>query len=144
MNNDSQKRNEIKCRVYFSETDSGNVVYFSNYMKYMEIGFCEWFRQYIVPLSELKKLNNIFMAVKKCDGNFKKSLRYDDEYIICTELSNIRNYSISFTVYIYKDQQIYFQGSITLVALNSITGNHMPLPENIVTKVRKIYENVID
>lgn len=89
------KTNITEQRVYYADTDHGGVVYYSNYLKWFEIGRTEILRQAGFDYSQFEKQGIIAPVVEvKC--SYKESARYNDLVIIKTTIGNIGNSSIKF------------------------------------------------
>lgn len=124
----SEYTNKTMKRVYFQETDAGGVVYFGNMSRFIEIGFCEWFREFVKPMSVMHDENDIFMVVKKTEQNFIESLKYDDMICIKTTLMKAKNFSIQFATQILVDEKIYYTAVTSLVPINYKTGKITKMP----------------
>ena len=60
-------------RIYFEDTDSGGVVYHSNYLKFMERARTEWPRSLELNQVDLKKTDKITFVVANVNINYKKA-----------------------------------------------------------------------
>ncbi len=76
-------------RIYFEDTDSGGVVYHSNYLKFMERARTEWLRSLDLNQADLKKKDKIMFVVAKVNIDYKKAASFNDELDIETSLDNI-------------------------------------------------------
>ena len=76
-------------RIYFEDTDSGGVVYHSNYLKFMERARTEWLRSLELNQADLKKKDKIIFVVANVNIDYKKAARFNDELDIETSLDNI-------------------------------------------------------
>jgi acyl-CoA thioester hydrolase len=123
--------NEVKQRIYFYDTDSGGVVYFGSLSKYLEVGFSEWFREYVSSLRFLNKKYGCFFVVKESKQEFKKSIYYDDEICIRTQLVSVKYYSITLRSEIIVFDEVCFIGESTLTPINIQTKIPLRLPEEI-------------
>ena len=128
---------EVGHRVYFSDTDSGGVVYFGNISRYMEIGFSEWFRQYTGSLKELNEKYNIFLLVKTSSHKFKKPIYYDNELIIRTKVRSIKFFSIGFKIDIIVHGHVCFEGEVTLTPIDLSTKKTVKLPDEILALTKE-------
>ena len=76
-------------RIYFEDTDSGGVVYHSNYLKFMERARTEWLRSLHLNQVDLKKKDKIMFVVANVNINYKKAGRFNDELDIETSIDKI-------------------------------------------------------
>ena len=71
-----------RTRVYWEDTDGGGVVYYANYLKYMERARTEWLRQLGHSQSELAETYGFVFAVAEVKVNYRKPARLDDELMV--------------------------------------------------------------
>ena len=68
-----------RARVYWEDTDGGGVVYYANYLKFMERARTEWLRSLGHSQSELASQYGYVFAVAEVNVNYRKPARLDDE-----------------------------------------------------------------
>ena len=74
-----------RTRVYWEDTDGGGVVYYANYLKFMERARTEWLRSLGHQQHEIAEELGVVFAVREAHVNYLKPARLDDELIIsCT------------------------------------------------------------
>ena len=131
------KTNQTEIRVYYADTDHGQVVYYSNYLKWFEIGRTEILRQSGFNYADFAKQGLIAPVVEvKC--NYKQSAKYNDMIIIKTEIENIGNSSIKFNYKIIRksDNQLLAEGYTVNVFVDQKTKKSTKIPENLKTKLQ--------
>ena len=65
-------------RVYYEDTDSGGVVYYANYLKFMERARTEWLDAHGVPLAELERAHGVVFVVTRAEIDFRGAARLGD------------------------------------------------------------------
>ena len=100
-----------KVKVYYEDTDAGGVVYYANYLKYLERARTEALAK--IGLSNLKIKNDYkaHIIVKSCNINYKKSAFLEDEL-------NIKSYIISITRTSFVMSQTIIMKNIVIVESN--------------------------
>ncbi|MFW2404451.1 MAG: tol-pal system-associated acyl-CoA thioesterase [Gammaproteobacteria bacterium] len=73
-------------RVYFEDTDAQGVVYFANYLKFMERGRTEWLRDLGIQQDELIDDHGICFALTESDARFHRPARFNDRLQVRTRL----------------------------------------------------------
>lgn len=126
-------------RIYFNETDAGQVVYYGNMCKYMEIGSAEWFRKFAIPLSECHKKYNLFFVMKEIAVNYNKSLHYDDEIIIRTSVVDVKFTSIKFYTEIIVNGEVCYYGENKMIPISLESKKVQKIPDEIL----KLFKEVI-
>ena len=78
---------ETRVRVRYAETDQMGVVYYANYLVWMEVGRVEWCRSRGVNYHQIEADDGIFLAVAEANCRYRAPARYDQEVIIRTWLA---------------------------------------------------------
>ena len=107
-----------KIKVYYEDTDAGGVVYYANYLKYLERARTEALIK--IGLSNLKIKNNFkaLIIVKSCNINYKKSAYLEDNLSIRSFIKSITKTSFMMNQIITKDKDIIVEAKIHLVLVN--------------------------
>jgi acyl-CoA thioester hydrolase len=122
-------------RVYWEDTDGGGVVYYANYLKFMERARTEWLRSMGHAQSELAEKLGIVFAVAEVKVNYRKPARLDDELrISCVPAPEGRG-SIRFRQTISRGDVLLTEGEVRVACVDSKTFRPRPLPEFLTTKV---------
>ncbi len=126
------KTNTAEQRVYYSDTDHGGVVYYSNYLKWFEIGRTEILRQNGFDYADFEK-HGIIAPVVEVHCNYKSPASYNDVIIIKTSVENIGNTSIKFNYDIIrkKDEKLLAEGHTVNVFVEKKTMKPIRIPDNL-------------
>jgi acyl-CoA thioester hydrolase len=88
-------------RVYWEDTDAGGIVYYANYMKFMERARTEWLRAIGIDQVRLKEEHGLIFVVVDVEAHYRKPARYGDQLqVTCTVRETTR---ASITL----DQEVY-------------------------------------
>ena len=127
-------KHEIK--VYYEDTDSGGVVYYANYLKFLERARTEA----IISLgfSNTKLLNKygILIIVKSCKINFIKPTRLEDKIQIYSKISSIKKVAFIMSQTIKLKKQILAEAEIRLAVVNK-NGKLSRIPEALAKRLIK-------
>ena len=85
---------EFDVRVYYEDTDAQGVVYFANYLKFMERGRTEWLRELGIEQDDLLREHGLFFALTGTGARFHRPARFNDRLVVRTRISRIRSASI--------------------------------------------------
>lgn len=77
---------EIPVRVYYEDTDAEGVVYYANYLRFMERARSEWLRHHQIPPAELLARDNIIFVVTRVELDYRRPARLDDVLSVSVEL----------------------------------------------------------
>ncbi|MCP4681443.1 MAG: YbgC/FadM family acyl-CoA thioesterase [Desulfobacterales bacterium] len=126
--------NRIKVRIYYEDTDFGGVVYYANYLRYMERGRSELFRQNNISLAEYKQKGFLF-AVADVHVKYMASATYDDLLDVDTSLTKTGPASFVFGTKIYNQDGKLLVSAETKVACINRTGRPCKIPDEIIEKI---------
>lgn len=124
-------------RVYYEDTDSGGVVYHSNYLNFMERARTEWLRHFGFDQSYLKDELNMIFVVHSMQIQFKKSAKLDDLLTITSQVAEISRASFAFLQTISLNQQTLIQAQVKLACVDAISFKPKPFPQPILLKLQK-------
>ena len=126
------KKWAFEQRVYYSDTDHGQVVYYANYLKWFEIGRTEILRQNGFDYEDFEK-KGIIAPVVEVHCNYKYPAKYNDMIIIKTNIENIGYTSIKFHYEIIrkKDEKLLADGHTINVFVDKKTMEPEKNPDDL-------------
>ena len=126
-------------KVYYEDTDSGGVVYYANYLKFLERARSEAINLLGFKNKDLIKKNGIFIIVKSCNIDYKKSAVLEDKLVVKSLIKSVSKTSFYMKQNIYRDEKIITEAEIRLVSVNK-KGKPVKIPEKLSKKL-KAYSN---
>ena len=124
----------MKKKIYYHDTDAGGVVYYANYLKYLEEARTELLAQKNILVKELSQKNTLFV-VSRQEINYKLPAVYADILQIDTKISKISAVRIEFDYEIRNQKdQLLSCAKTTLVCVDS-KFKPKPIPEDIRSKL---------
>ena len=119
-------------KVYYEDTDAGGVVYYANYLKYLERARTEALS--IIGLSNKKIKNDYgaFIIVKSCNIEYKKSAYLEDNLQIKSFVESKSKTSFFMSQSIFKDEDLIVKAKVHLVFINE-KSKPVKIPEKILT-----------
>ena len=129
-----------KIKVYYEDTDAGGVVYYANYLKFLERARTEALIK--IGLSNLKIKNNFksLIIVKSCNIDYKKSAYLEDELTIKSYIFSITRTSFFMSQTIIKNKILIVRAKIQLVFVNE-KGKPIKIPKLVVDKFKPYISN---
>lgn len=79
---------EWPVRVYYEDTDAEGVVYFANYLRFMERGRTEWLRERGVEQDRLRAARGLCFVVTETDVRFRRPARFNDQLLVCSRMTD--------------------------------------------------------
>ena len=126
-------KSTFQCRVYYEDTDLAGIVYYANYLKFIERARSEWVRNLGLDQNVLRKDHGIVFAVRKVEADYLKSAKFDELLLISTELQKKTRVRLNFSQEIYNDSDLIFRANLVIVPL-SVAGGLVKLPKIIFDK----------
>ena len=119
---------KFKIKIYYEDTDSGGVVYYANYLKFLERARTEMISS--VGLSNKKLLDDYetLIIVKSCKIEYKKPIKLEDEIIVKSKIKSVSRSSFIMEQIIEKDGILTSEAEIVLVTVNK-SGKPVKIPD---------------
>jgi len=127
-----------KLKVYYEDTDSGGVVYYANYLKFLERARTE--ALFSIGYSNKKIQENFgsLIIVKACNIEYKKSAHLEDELTIRSFVKSITKTSFFMNQIITKEDDIIVDARVHLVFVNT-DGKPVKIPDEIYSKLKPYF-----
>jgi acyl-CoA thioester hydrolase len=104
-------------RVYYEDTDLAGIVYYANYLKFIERGRSEWVRARGLDQRRLKAEQGIVFAVRRVEADYLSPARFDDELTVETVLEGMTAARLHLRQQVRRGDAVLFSALVTLVAL---------------------------
>jgi acyl-CoA thioester hydrolase len=127
----------FSIRVYYEDTDVGGVVYYANYLKFMERARSEMLRELGIDQEKMLEYNtpdDVSFVVRRAEIDFNSSAKYDDHIVVKTEIIKVGGASLLIRQDITKDDQILVTGKIKAASIG-FEGKAKRLPSTMKKKL---------
>lgn len=104
-------------RVYYEDTDLAGIVYYANYLKFIERARTEWVRSLGVDQGALRRARGIVFAVRRVEADYLRPARFDDELTVLTRPLAETGARIVLEQEVLRGGERLFQAQVTLVCL---------------------------
>ena len=119
---------KYKFKIYYEDTDSGGIVYYANYLKYLERARSEAIYSLGLTNLKLQKDYGALIIVKSCNIEYKKPAKFEDELIIISSILSKTKTSFTMLQIIKKNEEIISEATVQLVTVNK-EGKPIKIPE---------------
>lgn len=120
-------------RIYYEDTDSGGIVYYANYLKYMERARTEYLREHGFEQQSLLNKHRRMFVVRSVQVDYRKPARLDDLLLIKTRIVEFRRASLVFGhVIMNPSEQEVCSAGITVACLDADSFRPVGLPAKLV------------
>ena len=117
-------------KVYYEDTDAGGIVYYANYLKYLERARTEALASIGLTNLQIKEKFGALIIVKSCNIEYKKSAYLEDELQIRSFIKSITRTSFFMNQFITKNQESIVEAQVHLVFINE-KGKPIQIPDLI-------------
>tara|TARA_Y100000591_G_C21645498_1_gene600097 strand:- start:226 stop:648 length:423 start_codon:yes stop_codon:yes gene_type:complete len=131
-----------KVKVYYEDTDSGGVVYYANYLKFLERARTEALHSIGYSNKKIKDDFDSLIIVKTCNIEYKKSAQLENELKIRSFIKSITKTSFFMNQIITRDEDIIVEAQVHLVFVNT-KGKPIKVPDEIYSKFKPYFCNSI-
>ena len=118
-------------RVYYEDTDSGGVVYHSNYLNFMERARTEWLRALGFEQTHMKDDLNVIFVVHSMNIQFKRPALFNDMLNVQSKVAKIGHGSIEFLQTILRDQQLLIEATVKVACVQASVFKPVVIPASI-------------
>lgn len=120
----------LDVRVYYEDTDLAGIVYYANYLKFIERGRTEWVRALGVDQARLKAEHGIVFAVRRIEADYLRPAKFDDLLTVTTAVQAVGGARIALHQEVLRGADRLFAAEVTLVAL-AAQGHPARLPAEL-------------
>ena len=105
-------------KIYYEDTDAGGVVYYANYLKFLERARSEAIYSLGLSNKEILEKEGVIIIVKTCNIEYKKPAKFEDEIEIISNIKEVKNSSFKMRQVIKKKFDIISEADVVLVTVN--------------------------
>ncbi len=118
-----------KTRIYYEDTDAGGIVYYANYLKYFERARTECIYSLGFDHKKLDKTDTL-IVVRSCKIDYDKSVKFEEEIEVVSELSKISPVRINLTQYVQVEKETRVRANVELAVVDH-AGKPKKMPEDL-------------
>jgi len=126
---------QFRCRVYYEDTDAGGIVYYANYLKFMERARTEWLGHLGLEIVDLVEREGLLFAVRSVNMRYSRPARLNDRIVVTVEPTRIGGASLDLDQHIYRDGELLTRGWVQLACLDTVTYKPRALPSSVHAKL---------
>ena len=116
-------------RVYYEDTDAGGVVYYANYLKFLERARTEWLRDLGFEQDGLLQEDRVVFPVRRVEVDYLKPARFNDELKVCVRLRDLGSAALEFEQRIEAaDGSVLCRGMVVIVCVDADSFRPRRLP----------------
>ncbi len=126
-------------RVYYEDTDAGGVVFYANYLKYLERARTEYLRSLGYEQDRLMAEAGIIFAVRSLQIEYIKSARFNQMLSASAEVKNFKKASLEFSQQITHDDRLLVTADVRIACLDVNTMKPKAIPDFLLEHIAHEY-----
>lgn len=125
-----------QVRVYYEDTDLGGVVYYANYLKFMERARTEWLRARGVDQARLTDEHGLLFVITACELRYHRPARFND--LLDVTVSPVAFGRSRFTIAqeVQRDGEVLVTGKVTAACVDGTDFMPRPVPAGVLAGMR--------
>lgn len=117
----------LPVHVYYEDTDLAGIVYYANYLKFIERARTEYVREMGVDQVRLREEEGLVFAVRRVEADYLAPAHFDEDLTVVTEPEAMTGARIVLRQQVWRADTLLFTATVTLVAMNE-AGHAARLP----------------
>lgn len=117
-------------RVYYEDTDSGGVVYYANYLKFLERARTEWLRAAGFEQPELLRDYNVIFVVRSVAIEYLRPAQFNDELLVTVRMEKLGRSAIEVFQTVERDARLV-EASVKIVCVDGASFKPVSIPSSI-------------
>ena len=131
MKSDTVETFSWPARVYYEDTDAGGVVYYANYLKFMERARTEWLRARGFEQSALARERGVVFVVHDVHIRYLRPAVFDDSLLVTVRVHDTGRSWIEFVQTVERGNEILTRAQVKIVCVNQLSFKPVEIPEII-------------
>ena len=122
-------------RVYYEDTDAGGIVYYANYLRFMERARTEWLQAYGVDVAELADQVRLMFTVREIHLDFLRAARLSDNLEVSVGVKRARRVSVELEQSVTRAGELLCTAQVRLACVDVDTLKPRPIPDGILKEI---------
>ena len=123
-------------RIYYEDTDAGGVVYYANYLKYMERARTEWLRRLGFEQDELRHRHDVLFIVHHVSLDYLKPARFNDLLEVSVRIQRRGRASLDLAQEVRRPPgEVLCSGMVRIVCVDAARLRPRPMPAVVVKEI---------
>jgi acyl-CoA thioester hydrolase len=125
-------------RVYYEDTDAAGVVYYANYLKFMERARTEWLAAMGFPLAVFEREHGVVFAVHRCEIDFRLPARLNDDLVVTVEGVQPGASRLVARQEVRREDAVLTSARVTLACLDAARWRPVRMPAALVERMENV------
>lgn len=126
----------MPVRVFYEDTDAGGVVYYANYLRYLERARTEWLRSIGLPREQLRATVGWVFVVTHVEASYRRPARLDDLLTVHAEIIDASRASLLFAQRVERDGELLVDAKVRVACVDQSDFKPRRLPAELLQRLR--------
>ena len=108
----------LPVRVYYEDTDAAGVVYYANYLRFLERARTEWLAALGHPLAELERVHGIVFVVRRIEVDYRLPARLSDALDVTVAIETLGRASLTVMQQVLRNGQTLASARVMLACVD--------------------------
>lgn len=131
----------IPVRVYYEDTDAGGIVYYANYLKFLERGRTDYLRDLGIAQRQLAETTGLAFAVRAINADYLKPARLDDELLVATAVGEVGRAQVTFVQSVRRADETLLTATVRVACLDLARGKPAAMPRDLHRKLLELSQS---
>ena len=129
---------KLPVRVYYEDTDAAGVVYYANYLRFIERARTDWLRTLGVDQRVLMETYGVAFAVRSLEAEYNKPARLDDELMVVSSIEEASRVQVVFRQNVMRGDDLLFSARVRVVSFDPVEARAAAIPRDIQEKFKAL------
>ena len=126
---------EYSLRVYYEDTDAGGIVYYANYLKFMERARTEWLRALGFEQDQLREEQGVIFVVRSVNIQYFKPAIFNNQLKVTVSLASMKKIQLTCHQQVFNGAILNTEATVSLVCVDANSFRPKRIPEEMVLKL---------
>ena len=122
-------------RVYWEDTDAGGVVYYANYLKFLERARTEWLSALGLEQDRLARDAGVLFVVRRVEADYLRPARFNDRLLVRSRLSELGRASLAMVQDVYRGSEHLFAARVQVACVEPSSFRPARIPGFVTEKL---------
>jgi acyl-CoA thioester hydrolase len=127
----------LPVRVYYEDTDAAGVVYYANYLRFLERARTEWLASLGHPVAELERAHGIVFVVRRIEVDYRRPARLSDELDVTVTIESLGRASLALRQQVMRGAELLVAAKVMLACVERASLKPVRIPVAIDPLERK-------
>jgi len=129
---------QIPIRVYYEDTDAAGIVYYANYLRFMERGRTEYLRSLGYSQESIARETGLAFAVRSVNAEYLLPAKLDDELMVTSRIETLGRAQAVFAQQVLRGETLLLEATVRVVCIDTGKGKAAAMPRDIYEKFKTV------